>query len=218
MGQSAQQAAEAVKRLREIQQRQLLDPGDPEKSTLQNLYDRYTLDGKDSKDAIDASRKNVSGNAAILQTDINQQIADRYGEEFIGNAKAEAAFQRRLELENYRKNYGNVARSQQSLNEQRNIAAELERLEREIEAERQAALRGTTAAPGTPAPAPTPAPADRTERTERSGSSSGMSVGSTIVNLNVDTRSFGSVPTNAQGARNIEAMIRALADAKSVSR
>ena len=218
MGQSAQQAAEAVKRLREIQQRQLLDPGDPEKSPLQNLYDRYTLDGKDSKDAIDASRKNVSGNAAILQTDINQQIADRYGEEFIGNAKAEAAFQRRLELENYRKNYGNVARSQQSLNEQRNIAAELERLEREIEAERQAALRGTTAAPGTRAPAPTPAPADRTERTERSGSSSGMSVGSTIVNLNVDTRNFGSVPTNAQGARNIEAMIRALADAKSVSR
>lgn len=142
MGQSAQQTAESIKRLREIQQRQLLDPGDPEKSPLQNLYDRYALNGKDSKDAIEASRKNVSGNAAILQTDINQQIKDRYGEEFIGNAKAEQAFQRRLELDNYRKNYGNVARSQQSLNEQRNIAAELERLEREIEEERQARKNG----------------------------------------------------------------------------
>ena len=62
MGQSAQQTAESIKRLREIQQRQLLDPGDPEKSPLQNLYDRYALNGKDSKDAIEASRKNVSGN------------------------------------------------------------------------------------------------------------------------------------------------------------
>ena len=175
---------------------------------LKALYDRHRLNADQSQADIDASRKNVSGNAAILQTDINQQIAERYGEEFIGNALAEQAFQRRLELDNYRKNYGNVARSQQSLNEQRNIAAELERLERAIEAERQSAQGGTTAAPAVPARGDEAAPSRR-----RGGVSSGMSVGSTVVNITLDgyTR---TINTDSPGAQ----MIRELMEAKARSR
>ena len=177
---------------------------------LKELYDRNRLGTFDeSSDAIEKARQNKSGNAAILQTDINQQIKDRYGEEFIGNDKAEAAFQRRLELNNYRKKYGNVMRSQQSLNEERNIAAELDRLEREIEAERQANARGGAAAPGTRAPAPAPTPAERTTR--GGGVSSGAT---TVVNLSYNGSRVGSVNTDAAGRRSIESFIRALSDDK----
>ena len=93
-------------------------------------------------DASDRFKSRSIRYAGINETDINQQIAARYGEEMIGNAKAREAWQRKLELENYQKHYGNVMRSQQSLNEERNIRAELERLEREIEAEKQAKKTG----------------------------------------------------------------------------
>ncbi len=73
----------------------------------------------------------------MLQTDINQAIAKLYGDDMIGNAKAEQAWMRKLELDNYQKNYGNVQRSQESMNQERNIRTELGRLEAEIEKERQ---------------------------------------------------------------------------------
>ena len=84
--------------------------------------------------------------------------AKRYGEEFIDSDLAKKAFNLRLQLENYQKSYGNVTRSQESLNQQRNIGAELERVEREIEKERQGKKAAPTAHTGMPAPPSSPAP------------------------------------------------------------
>lgn len=75
--------------------------------------------------------------AAINETDINQQIVQRYGEEALNDPETRKAWELRLQLQAYQKNYGGP-RSAQSLLEQRNIAAELERVEREIEAKRVA--------------------------------------------------------------------------------
>lgn len=66
--------------------------------------------------------------AGVLQSDINQAIAKRYGDAAVGNKTAEEAYAARLQLESYQRNYGN-SRSQQSFNQQRNYASELARLE-----------------------------------------------------------------------------------------
>ena len=125
------------------------DAAEAASQKLQALYDRHRLvPGGDKDKYTVGDGSDLVGKsrdvryAGINETDINQQIAARYGEEMIGNAKAREAWQRKLELENYQKHYGNVMRSQQSLNEERNIRAELERLEREIEAEKQAKKTG----------------------------------------------------------------------------
>jgi len=75
--------------------------------------------------------------AAVNETDINQQIVKRYGEDALDDPLTREAWTLRLQLQAYQKNYGGP-RSAQSLLEQRNIAAELERVEREIEAKRVA--------------------------------------------------------------------------------
>jgi len=114
---------------------------------LQKLYDKHRLD-KDK----DPDRIGKSGDlreAAVMETDVNQEIARRYGEEFIDNDLAKKAFNLRLQLESYQRNYGN-ARSKQSWDQQRNIGAELERIEREIEKERQGKKAGSTATPERP--------------------------------------------------------------------
>ena len=95
---------------------------------LQEIYDRNKVgNGSDL-----VGKSGDVREAAVLQTDINQAIAKRYGDQAVGNDKANLAFQLRLQLENYKRNYGNVARSQQSLDQQRNIAAELTRVEAEL--------------------------------------------------------------------------------------
>lgn len=121
---------------------------------LQQLYDKHRL-----IDA-DPDRIGKSGDvreAAVMQTDINQEIARRYGEKFVGDKLAEEAFALRLQLESYQKNYGNT-RSKQSWDQQRNIAAELDRVEREMAAggggvaapaREPVAARATAAAPTT---------------------------------------------------------------------
>lgn len=122
---------------------------------LQKLYDKHRLD-KDK----DPDRIGKSGDlreAAVMETDVNQEIARRYGEEFIDNDLAKKAFNLRLQLESYQRNYGN-ARSKQSWDQQRNIGAELERVEREIEKERQGKKAAPTAHTGMPAPPSSPAP------------------------------------------------------------
>lgn len=103
---------------------------------LEKIYDKYRLTEGGDKD------KNTVGDgsdligksrdiryAGINDTDINQQIAQRYGEEAVDEELAKKAFQLRMQLQAYQTNYGN-ARSAQSLLEQRNIAAELDRVER----------------------------------------------------------------------------------------
>lgn len=140
LGQSAAQAGEQIQRLRSIHDRQRLGGSDPEKSDIQNLYDRYSMNGDQSLKDIDASRKNVSGNASINDTDIQADIVKRYGEEMLDDPLTRQAFTLRLQLNAYRQGYG-TARSKQSLQEQANIMAALERVEREIEERRLAKER-----------------------------------------------------------------------------
>jgi len=136
----------------------------------------------------------------MLDSDINQMIAQRYGDDMVDNATARAAIQRRMELDNYRKSYGDVRRSQESLNQQRNIAAELDRLERLIEEER-AKRSGLTSTSAGSLP----------ERPQRGG-------GSTTVNLHYNNQSLGQVTTDAAGRAALERFMAALSDGKSASR
>ena len=120
MGAAAAQAAEQVKK-------------------LQAIYDRNKVgDGSDL-----VGKSGDVREAAIMEYDINQAIAKRYGDDAVGNDLAEQAFDLRLLLESYQRNYGN-ARSQQSLDQQRNIGAELARVEALLNAD----LQGGAAAGG----------------------------------------------------------------------
>ncbi len=197
MGQSAAQAAENVKKLNAI-------------------YDRHRLDGDASRDAIEKSRANVSGNASINQEDINQQIAARYGEAAIDNDLAQRAWQLRLQLENYRKNYGNVGRSKQSLLEQRNIAAELERVERLLDDE----LRGGgSGGGGRTASAPTTSTSSGGSSAPASGSGAsgggaprGAVGGSvSVVNITMTDGRRRTVNTDSAGAEVIRELLEAKA-------
>lgn len=224
MGQSALEAGERVKRLRDIYDRQRLGGSDPNKSDIQNLYDRYTMNGKDSKDAIQKSRNNVSGNASINQEDINQQIAARYGEEAIDNPLAQKAWSLRLRLEAYRKGYGN-ARSKQSLLEQRNIAAELDRIERELQAALEKEGKSDGAKPrsgrGRSASGRAGGDAEDDQQDSRSGTSSGSGASrqsnGVPVHLHFNGQDLGVVNTDPSGRAALEKFMTALADGKSVS-
>lgn len=119
-GRAASEAAEAnAKALEKIYDKHRLTPGGDK--------DKYTVGN--GSDLIGNSRD--IRYAGVNDTDINQQIAARYGEEAVGNELAMKAWELRLKLQSYKKNYGNM-RSKQSLLEQRNIAAELDRIEREL--------------------------------------------------------------------------------------
>lgn len=113
MGQSAEAAAAAAKKLQEI-------------------YDRNKVGN--GSDLI--GKSGDVREAAVLETDIIADIVKRYGPEMADSDLTRQAWALRQQLDNYRKNYGNVARSQQSLNQQRNIASELARIEGLIEQER----------------------------------------------------------------------------------
>ena len=119
MAAAAAQAAANAKALEKIYDKHRLTPGGDK--------DKYTVGN--GSDLIGNSRD--IRYAGVNDTDINQQIAARYGEEAVGNELAMKAWQLRLQLQSYQKNYGNM-RSKQSLLEQRNIAAELDRIEREL--------------------------------------------------------------------------------------
>lgn len=98
---------------------------------LQEIYDRNKVGN--GSDLI--GKSGDVREAAVLQTDINQWIAKRYGDEAVGNDKAQKAWELREQLRNYQKSYGNVTRSKESLDQQRNIANELDRVEKELAAE-----------------------------------------------------------------------------------
>lgn len=112
---------------------------------LQQIYDKHRLDdGKDKYKVGDGSdlvgKSRDIRYAAVNETDIDAQIVKRYGEEMLDDPLTKEAWTLRLQLDSYRKNYGN-ARSAQSLQEQANIMAALERVEREIERRRVAKER-----------------------------------------------------------------------------
>lgn len=138
MGQAAGGAAAKVKELKEI-------------------YDRHRISTSDEAErALNNSRSNVSGNAALTQEYIDAQIAKMYGEQFIGDADAEAAFNAKIKLDAYRTNYGNVVRSQESLNEQHALLQAVQRLEEKLRAraaedlKKAATLEAAESAPAPP--------------------------------------------------------------------
>lgn len=176
MAGAAQQAAESAKKLQEI-------------------YDRNKVGNGSDK----VGKSGDVREAAVMQYDINQDIAKRYGDDAVGNDLAEQAWQLRQLQQSYQKNYGG-ARSQQSLLQQRNIGAELTR----VEAELKASMGGGEVGGGTGGPASRPAPA---------GPSTGTP---TVVNINVEGVRR-SIETNAQGARDLQDLIRQLQDDKGRS-
>lgn len=187
MGQSAAEAAAQLKK-------------------LNDLYDKHRLDKNKDPDRI--GKSGDYREVQVMQTDINQEIARRYGEDFVGNKDAQEAYNLRLQLESYQKNYGN-ARSKQSLDQQRNIAAELDRVERIIEEQRTKQLAPTGSAP---TQTTTTAPKSRS-------TSGGMQTGapSTVVNLNYNGAAIGSINTDAQGARALQDFMNQLQAGRSTA-
>lgn len=168
---------------------------------LKELHDRNRLIDKDP------DRIGKSGDireAEVMDTDVNQAIVKRYGEEFVNNDLAKKAFQLRLQLESYQRNYGN-ARSKQSLDQQRNIAAELDRVEREMQAGRSS----TTGGLGAPSRDATPT------RTTSSGMQTGAP--STVVNLNYNGAAIGAINTDAQGAKALQDFMNQLQAGRSTA-
>lgn len=188
------------------------------KKKLQEIYDRNKVgDG--------SSLVGKSGDvreAAVLDTDINQAIVKRYGEEMLDDPLTKQAFSLRLQLQNYQKSYGNVTRSKESLDQQRNIAAELARVEREIEdkrakaeAERSGAAQSTTAPRGG-----TQADPAAPTRSERGSScmSSGAAGPTYMTNLNISGVGAGAVRyADAESQRTNEDLLRKFAQAKTTS-
>lgn len=187
MGQSAAEAAAQLKK-------------------LNDLYDKHRIDKNKDPDRI--GKSGDYREVQVMQTDINQEIARRYGEDFVGNKDAQEAYNLRLQLESYQKNYGN-ARSKQSLDQQRNIAAELDRVERIIEEQRTKQLAPTGSAP---TQTTTTAPTSRS-------TSGGMQTGapSTVVNLNYNGAAIGSITTDAQGARALQDFMNQLQAGRSTA-
>ena len=184
---------------------------------LQKIYDRHRLIDKDP------DRIGKSGDireAAVMDTDVNQSIVKRYGDEFVDSELAKKAFQLRLQLESYRRNYGN-ARSKQSLDQQRNIAAELDRVERLIEAERGKNTTQTTPTASEPSGGRPGSPGGAGSNADRSGGSGvrpGAVAGGTVVNLSYNGVQQGAVNTDASGIRSLQNFMDALTQARSVAR
>lgn len=192
MGQSAEAAAAATKKLQEIHDRNKVGNG-------------ADLVGK-SGDVREA---------AVLETDITQDIVKRYGEEFADSQLTRQAWALRQQLQNYQKNYGNVTRSEASLNQQRNIMAELERVEGLIEQERVKSEKARIEAEAKPVPTATQPTSSGEARPQRSGGvSSGM--GTTVV---FDMRGGRkSINTDPSGASVLQGVLAELTNGKGTSR
>ncbi|MCL4770556.1 MAG: tape measure protein [Burkholderiaceae bacterium] len=95
------------------------------------LREASTADGKQ---AVEDARNNHSGNATLTKEYVDAQIAKQWGEKFIGDSDAMELFNAKIKLEAYRTNYGNVVRSQQSLNEQNALLQTVQRLEEKLRA------------------------------------------------------------------------------------
>lgn len=151
--------------------------------------------------------------ATVMQYDINQDIAKRYGDDMVGNTLAQQAWQLRQQLQSYQRNYGG-ARSKQSLSQQRNIAAELDRLEAEIEATRKKPNGGEPPSASAPSAPPSPASPSVVQQPQKGVDR--------IVNIYIGTNAQPHVvPTNATGENSINRLanefIGLLEDAKSRS-
>lgn len=199
-----------------------LSNNDPQK--VQDYYSSFKpTSSQDFDKAVNASRANVSGNVALTQEYIDSQIAKMYGEQFIGDSDAEAAFNAKIKLAAYRTNYGNVVRSQQSLNEQNALLQAVQRLEEKLRARQAQELNKRTADPGADDEDAAPAPTTRRSRTTggggvQGGMQTGAVAGGTVVNLNYNGVQQGVVNTDANGRQALQKFMDALTQARSVAR
>lgn len=228
LGQSAAGAAEQIKQLNDMKNRYRMRPvtgNTPEeiqRNAMNEFHDRYRLNGEQSDKDLADMRKNTSGSVTVSQEYIDQQVAQRYGDEFVGNRMAEQAFTLRAKLAAYRENYGNVVRSQESLNEQHGVMKALERLERLLEEERIKLNRRNGAQRDREDSEPR-RPRRRDDDGEdssppRSRSSSGVSRGAgTVVNLHYQGQRVGPVNTDAEGANAITEFMRRLSVDRSTA-
>ena len=206
---------------------------------LKELHDRHRMNSDRSEKDLEEMRKNTSGTAQVSKEYMDQQIAQRYGTEFVGNSKAEQAFGMRAQLAAYRENYGNVTRSQESLNEQHAVMKALDRLEQEIEQERNKSRLTSapsrsdisqrppqTSEPLRPSqPSQPPQPPQPRQTYGGGGSASitpaqGASAGATYIsNITIPGIGSASVRFADSGSQaQTEVLLSQLARAKSVSR
>ena len=221
MAQEAANAANSTKRLHEIQDRHRLDAGDPNKSDIDNLYDRSRMDSwEEGEKKLNKSRSEVSGNAALIKEYVDAEIAKQWGEQFIGDSDAVEAFNVKLKLEAYRNNYGNVVRSQESLNEQHGLLQTLQRLEEKLRA-RQAEGQ-QKASPKQDEATAEPAASRTTGSTHTSSTHTGSSTGgggvSYVSNITLQNGQRKSVRfADADSQATNERLLRDLAAAKGVA-
>lgn len=181
---------------------------------LQILYDRHRLlSNEESKRAVEDARGAVSGNAALTKEYIESQIAKRWGDEFIGDQEAMELFDAQIKLNAYRTNYGNVVRSQESLNEQHALLEKVQRLEERL---RQRQAQGGTSA----SQEPPPRTATQSGPADTAGSRAGrMQTGMApqVVNLNIGGVRLGAVNTDQAGRQALERFVRELSNFRGVS-
>lgn len=189
MGQAAGGAAAKVKELKEI-------------------YDRHRISTSDEAErALNNSRSNVSGNAALTQEYIDAQIAKMYGEQFIGDADAEAAFNAKIKLDAYRTNYGNVARSQESLNEQHALLQAVQRLEEKLRARAAEDLKKAAALDAAES---APAPPTRSGFSSGGGGIGGRGAGQPVGGAAMGPQGGISIVINANGVNDPVKLARLL--------
>lgn len=183
---------------------------------LNELYDRHRTSSMENFDkSVDKSRGDVSGNATLTKEYVDSQIAKRWGEKFIGDQDAMALFNAQASLEAYRNNYGNVVRSQQSLNEQHALLQTVQRLEeklraRQAEGEQKASAKQADATPDS-----------RTRTTSSAPTSSGTSTGggvSYVANITLPGGQRNTVRfADADSMATNERLLRDLAAARRVA-
>lgn len=176
---------------------------------------------EDGKQAVENARNNHSGNATLTKEYVDAQIAKQWGEQFIGDSDAMELFNAQIKLDAYRTNYGNVVRSQQSLNEQHALLQAVQRLEEKLRARQADGLnkRLTQADDDDTAPEPT---TRRSRTTGGGGVQGGMQTGTvagvTVVNLSYNDVQHGAVNTDASGRQALQKFMDALTQARSVAR
>ncbi len=112
-----------------------LSPSNNDPQKVLDYYNSYKpTSSKDFDKAVNDARNNHSGNATLTKEYVDAQIAKQWGEKFIGDSDAMELFNAKIKLEAYRTNYGNVVRSQQSLNEQNALLQAVQRLEEKLRA------------------------------------------------------------------------------------
>ena len=112
-----------------------LSPSNNDPQKVLDYYDSFKpTSSKDFDKAVNDARNTHSGNVTLTKEYVDAQIAKQWGEKFIGDSDAMELFNAKIKLEAYRTNYGNVVRSQQSLNEQNALLQTVQRLEEKLRA------------------------------------------------------------------------------------